>query len=125
MTDHAPTPTTPERLAAHPDVIAVFVFACDLSTVPLPESMHGSHARQWLGVADSFTRACADANAEDRAVMHLGDAQVLRYLRHDKRAIVVVMPFTTATLGKSIWRAMRVALGHMDNPKQHARTEAA
>lgn len=138
------TPTTPERLAAHPEVIAVFVFSCDPSTVPLPIIMHGSHARQWLGVADSFARACVDALADDRVTMHIGDAQVLRYLRRGQRAIVVVTPFVTHAIGKSIWRTMKVALNHfeaeiagraaafdalrrvaehVDNPSRHARAK--
>lgn len=119
------TPTTPERLAAHPEVIAVFVFSCDPSTVPLPVIMHGSHARQWLGVADSFARACVDALADDRVTMHIGDAQVLRYLRRGQRAIVVVTPFMTLKIGKSIWRTMKVALDHVDNPNRHTRVKSA
>lgn len=126
MSIYDPTPATPERLATHPEVIAVFVFATSLAVnKAIPISHHGGELQvnQWRAAAVSFAQACVDAGADEYAMMHVGDAQSLRYLCANGHAIVVVLPMG-ARIGKSIKRAMRVALNHIDNAGRQRRSAA-
>jgi hypothetical protein len=115
MTRTDPIPSTPARIAARPEVIAVFVYVVLGNGSPahgLIEA-HGVNYHQWLSASADFAAACDHAGVDDSASMRCGDAQVLRYMRRDKHAIVVVTPAATK-FSKSARRAMRVALDHVD-----------
>lgn len=123
MSIYDPTPATPERLATHPEVIAVSVFTISFNAIPISHHGETPQVDQWRAAAVLFAQACVDAGADEYATMHVGDAQSLRFYRANDHAIVVVLPMG-AKIGKSIKRAMRVALNHIDNAGRQRRSAA-
>lgn len=106
-------PTTPAQIAGHRDVAAVFVFTGRHNVPSLADMGHGSHPEVWRQIAKSFAQTCYYTNVVEHAALYLDDdAQVLRFVRDDERALVVVL-ISNSALTKSILRSMRSCLRNL------------
>lgn len=112
-------PATPARLAERDDVIAVFVFAVNDYVYTLM-SQHGDQAPVWRAAVSAFVSASVYSNADDKTIMRIDDAQILYYIRHENRAMAVVLPPGSKLL-KSAKRTMQVALEHIETPNRRPR----
>ena len=111
MTSHDHLRITPHGIARHQDVIAVFSFAIAEDGEHLLTESHGTKD-MWGSIALAWAETCSEIpadTAEVHASFRIGDAQVLRYLRTGRRAIIVVLP-GGAGISKSILRMMGKAL---------------
>jgi hypothetical protein len=104
---------TPEVLAAHDGVLAVFVGM----------GAYGVHRGDWIA-AWSRVEDLATATNSDDLVVHVADAQAIRLLCVDALCCVVVYQ-PTCKAAKSLPRAMRRCIEHVREERRKAERESS